>query len=445
MAVQMTRAQYQAKYGVAPGASPAPTPAAAQQTPAPKVGLGQKILNAGTSVANFIGAKGISEQFGADIARARAPQAEKANVQYPSMKSVLGSAAQTGANFVPGAGVGAGLVRKAATGAATGYAMDVGAKLQTNHSLSDATKPGLGTALGTAFPIVGKLTGLSNVASKAKKGAVKLEKSSLKMTPVDQQNLARKDQDIANFLSQKKLVGTPEQRYAKVATMNDDMERKVQSVIDKAKTTYSKNAIIDELEMIPQKYKDNLSEYDSVVAKVERMIATLKKLKTETIVGDELNRMKRAEWENAFAKNNTDVINDVSFETASVFKNILDKSIKGLEPLNKEYGMLIASKRQLFKAMSRPQAGLMGKAIAMAAGSAIGGAIGGPVGLAVGAYGAPHVANAISTPVRSALGAGMQVASETIKKIPMRGVIQPVRKAILQGLESTRPQQGTPQ
>src|SRR3990167_5916905 len=117
-----------------------------QVSPQQKIPLSNKI-------ANFFGAKGITEQFGADIARAKAPEAEKGFVEYPKMKEVVGSAIQTGANLLPGAGIGAGLARKTAVGLGTGYAFDVGSKLQTGQE--KPLVPGIGTAVGGALPVVG--------------------------------------------------------------------------------------------------------------------------------------------------------------------------------------------------------------------------------------------------------------------------------------------------
>lgn len=104
-------------------------------------------------VANFFGAKGITDQFGADIARAKAPKAEKSFVEYPKAKEVVGSAIQTGANFLPGAGKGLGLAAKTAIGAGTGYTFDVGSNLQANKSVSESLKPGIGTTIGGAAPV----------------------------------------------------------------------------------------------------------------------------------------------------------------------------------------------------------------------------------------------------------------------------------------------------
>lgn len=118
----------------------------------------QKTMDVGTGVANFFGAKGISEQFGADIARARAPEAEKGFVEYPKMKEVVGSAIQTGANLIPGVGKGVGMLGKTAAGLGAGYAFDVGSKLQDkNKATGEALTPGIGTAIGGGLPVAGAI------------------------------------------------------------------------------------------------------------------------------------------------------------------------------------------------------------------------------------------------------------------------------------------------
>lgn len=177
MATQMTRAEYEAKYGF----SAIVPPKSKEKTP---------FVN---KVANFFGAKGITEQFGADIARARATEAEKGFVEYPTMKKVVGSAIQSGANLIPGAGKGVGLIGKIATGAGTGLAFDVGSKLQTDKSVQESLKPGLGTVVGAATPvavavakpalkIIGRLfkglgSGLSGVSTEAIDNIVKNPKA----------------------------------------------------------------------------------------------------------------------------------------------------------------------------------------------------------------------------------------------------------------------------
>jgi len=129
-------------------------PATGIPDPKPKTSLGQKILDAGSSVAKFVGAEGIAEQYGSTIAKAQAnTQQEKDLVESPSLKKVVGSAIQTGANLIPGAGKGVGLLGKTLAGAGTGLAFDVGSQLQNDQAVS----PGVGTIVGAALPGAGAI------------------------------------------------------------------------------------------------------------------------------------------------------------------------------------------------------------------------------------------------------------------------------------------------
>lgn len=132
------------------------TPQAAVASPS----ISDNIFGAAQGVSDFIGAKGLTDLAGSQIAKlglASTGNMNAANrVEQPSFKNVAGSAIQTGANFLPGAGMGAGLATKIGVGAATGYAFDVGSKLQNNNvPLPDAFTPGVGTAVGAALPVAG--------------------------------------------------------------------------------------------------------------------------------------------------------------------------------------------------------------------------------------------------------------------------------------------------
>jgi hypothetical protein len=155
--LKMTSEEYKTKYGQAPG-----LPNVTQQTQTPtsitptsKKTFGQKVMGVAKGITDFVGAKGISEQFGADIARAKVPEAQKNLVQYPTQREVTGSAIQTAANLIPGVGKGASLGVKALVGAGTGYAMDVGSKIQNNQA--KPMTPGVGTAIGAGLPVAGAI------------------------------------------------------------------------------------------------------------------------------------------------------------------------------------------------------------------------------------------------------------------------------------------------
>lgn len=127
--------------------------------------LGKKVLDMASGISNFVGAKGITDQYGASLARANLPFADKLGipklneqaksmVENPSLKNVIGSAIQTGSLLIPGLGEG-GLASKIAADVATGYGLDVGSKLQNNKSIGQSLTPGIGTATGAALPVVG--------------------------------------------------------------------------------------------------------------------------------------------------------------------------------------------------------------------------------------------------------------------------------------------------
>jgi len=122
-------------------------------------------------ISDFVGAGGITDQFGAELARFRAPTEQKNLVEFPSTKKVIGSAVQTGAMLIPGVGAGGRFLTKAAVGAGTGFTLDVGSSLQQDKSIPESLTPGAGTAVGAAFPVAGAVVGVGkNVLGRLFKG-----------------------------------------------------------------------------------------------------------------------------------------------------------------------------------------------------------------------------------------------------------------------------------
>lgn len=372
-----------------------------------------------SGVSKFVGAEGVAEQYGSSLARTGlnlAGNKEAANlVSNPTLRKVAGSAIQTGANFIPGV-AGKALIPKILGGAATGYAMDVGANLQLGRPDSTAFRPGIGTVAGASIPVLGRILGLATKNLPAAT-AKKLEDVSLRLTPVERQNLEKKGQDIASFLAKRKVVGTPQQRLGAVTKLYDQMENKIQNTIKTSGIKYSTQEIIDDLAKLPDEFIDD-PELQSEATNVVNKLITNIQARGGTIDATSLNILKRNYMNRAFAKNATDVISDSRLAVGALLNGKLRKTIPQLEGLNKEYGYIIASKRALQKALSRPQIGLVGKLAGITAGTAVGSMVGGGVGAAAGAVIGPTVGKTIAgTLPRSAVGAGLQTISEIASKI----------------------------
>jgi hypothetical protein len=158
----------------------------------------------------------------------------------------------------------------------------------------------------------------------------------------------------------------------------------------------------------------------------------------DSISASRLNKWKRNLWKAAYNPNNGQVVNDALYEAGDVFKTTLDKSVKGLEMINKDYGIALTSKRILDKATSRAQVGLMGKLAESAIGGAVGTAIGGPVGGLVGAGVAPTLVGGLATPVRSGVSVGIRSITDIANKIPTDklGNLQITKKALIDLLQN---------
>lgn len=401
----------------------------------PKKSIGQKILDVGTKVANFVGAKGITEQFGADIARARAPQDQKNLVEYPKMKEVVGSAIQTGANFIPGVGRGASLGVKALAGAGTGYAFDVGSKLQDKEkTVGQSLVPGMGTAVGVALPLAGALFGkLTEKGSKQL--AQNLEKSNLRLTPKDKSFIEKDKPDFINWLTEKKITGNPEQRYAKIDKVYNDLETQVQQAVKKTGETIKKVDFIKAVEQIPEQFIDDPQLYDASQSAVEKLIKTAQEKYADEIPLDFVNAVKRNYGKRAFDKAAQQVVNESSYQISQNLYDLIKEKVPTLEGLNSEYSKVILAKKLMYKALGRSQIGIVGKIAASAVGGTVGSAIGGPVGAGVGIVAGEKIAsNLLGTKTRSLTGATLQKLYEKVSKAPKGKTNFQISKKLLMNL-----------
>lgn len=413
-------------------------------TVAKKPSLLEKTGNVLTSV---FGGKQIGEAIGTQLAKAMVPKDQRQFVSPgPSGRELAGDVLQVGATLLPGVGSGARLATKLAVGAGTGYAFDIASKLKDKEKTAlEVATPGIGTAVGAALPALGKITGLGKPGQNASKIASKLEEINLRLTPTDKQNLARTGSDVVDYLTRKKVIGTPAQRFLKVDNLYNKMEGQVSKVIKDSGKSFDRAKIIDEIKQIPELYVDDLAEYPRVNKAVERAINTLQTKFPEQIPAERVNSLKRAAWKSAFSKSNSQVINNALHDIGDVFKSNLDNEVAGLQKLNKEYGTLITARKLLSKAQSRNELGLIGKAVSTAASTALGGAVGsfgGPVGgfagAATGTVLGPAIGQIVAgTPTRSAVGAGFKTISNAIDRIPTSkvGNLQITKKALIRLLQ----------
>jgi hypothetical protein len=425
MPVQMTREEYEKKYGQNPGVL---TPEARQRSLAEPQDTRSPLMKVADGVTNFIGARGIADQFGTTIASLRAdtPQ-EKQLVQdtNPSLKEVTGSALQTGANFIPAPIKAAGLAAKAAVGAGTGYVMGVGSELQKGSAMKTSLTPGIETTVGGLLPVIGKIVGSTPKA---------LERMNLRMTPTEQQNLAKNGKDVAGWLASQKIVGTPDQRLAKVKTVYNEMEEKVQAILTKDGGAFPKDYIIDKIKAVVDDYSDDplaLPEVDRAITQFETFVT---RWKGNHVPVTNLNTWKRSFWERAFTKNKADVKNEADYAIGSAIKKLLDEEVPGLAQVNKEYSKVIPALQVLRRAASRNQIGVLNRALATGVGAAAGGTVGGFFGATVGGVAAERLASVLATPIRSATGAGAQTLKQILEKLPVDETGNIPVKLLLQAL-----------
>lgn len=435
--LRMTREEYEKKYGQKPtsyGITPISPKVA--EAPQEKRGIVEKI-------GGFLGIERFGKALGQgafqftkekreldkllEAGQISPEEYESITTGGISSKEIVGSAVSTGALLVPGVAKGAPLGLKALAGGATGYGLDVGAKLQAEKPTGEALKPGVGTVVGTLLPVLGSIFGKINPK--------RLEEINLRMTPTEKQLMARQGKDIPAFLAKKKIVGTPEMRYQKVRQIYDSLEEKIGKTIKESNVKFSKNDVLNSVRQIPEQFKDDITGYDEATKVTNKVLKFLQSKTPMEVEGDLLNTYKRNLFKRAYSKNNTDVTNEAMHAVASTFKEMLDKAIPGLQKINKEYGNVILARKILFKAISRSQIGLTGKILGTVAGGGVGAAAGGGIGAAVGAIVGEKVAEkALGTATRSALGAGIQSIAEKIPTDKL-GNLQITRKALIRLLQ----------
>lgn len=339
-------------------------------------------------------------------------------------------------------------VAKAVKGAGT--VAKVAGQVLSDTAVSAAQEGDVAQTAGTSLafsslPFVGSLLGkYSKIGESAVKAAESLERTSLRLTPVQKQQLEKTGEDVVKFITEKKITGTPEKRFEQISELYDQTEDKVQSLIKSSNTAYSKEEFKKLVSEIPQRYAttfDNPEVYNQVVRLSDELVKYADNF-ADTIPLEKVNDLKRAYMKNAFNKAGDQVTNEARLAVGeTLYKDVLE-SIPELKGINKEYTKVIAAKKLLGKAIGRNELGLVGNLISMSAGGAVGSAVGGPMGAAVGAAVGPTVATKLAgTESRSMVGANLQRLGEYVKTLqPDKAGNLVIPKSILQGFISEAPQ-----
>jgi len=298
-------------------------------------------------------------------------------------------------------------------------ASDVGVTAAQQGSAEGLGKTAILSATLSSLPLVGKLI-KSKLVQPTAKAAEKLEEINLRLTPTQKQQLNKTQNQVIKFLARNKVTGTPAERLSKIDNLVDVFEDKVQTAIKSSGKQYSKTEIIDAIKTIPDEFLsevDNPQVYNQMLRDTEQFIDFINKQKGDFIDAGRINAFKRSFAKNARNKAGDVILNESRDAISDGLYTILQRDIKELRPINKEYAQVLLSQKLLGKAVGRNELGLIGKIISMAGGSTVGGAVGGPVGAGVGIAVGPQVGKIVAgTQMRSRVGSGLQSLSEYLAK-----------------------------
>ena len=466
MAIQMTKEQYQQKYGQAPAVQPSQQPIKMTKAeyaskygehpaaPTPQQPSQQPIINPMGSFMSGLGKSAIGlvgglEQLGEKmfnpiVEKVTGSKIDTGNIpkiveDAASPTNAIESAGKTagdiGQFFLPG-----GVVTKGAKIADAGIEaaklpsiIEGGAKLLSKMGLGAAEVGGVTAAqtgspeegkkaaeLGAILPIVGAIGG--KMMQGAGEFARNLEKTSLRLTPVQKSKLGAKVGEVADYMVNNKIIGSPEVRYNKIVDVYKGMEDTFQSFLGKeAKNVSTKTEdILKNLESLKSTLgADNLNA-PAIEKKIDSTIEFLKSKYGESIPVSALNKLKRSAYEATYNESGMKVLDPTMQHVGEVLKTSIEKATEGMKIMgkdiagfNKEYGTIINAKKLLNIAKGRPEIGLVGKLVSTFVGSGIGELVGGPIGAAAGAIGGSKIGETVAgTAARSTVGAALDYLSK---------------------------------
>lgn len=306
MAIKMTRAEYEAKYGTQPVASSSGTAksptrmtrseyeakygTAPVPTTAPKKNALEKI---GGALQVVFPTKNIGEAIGTYVAKELNP--ERAQYVAPANTTfgkVLGDVAQNAAIFAPtGAASSLGRI---GLGIGAGYVADVGADLADGKSTKEILTPGLTTAISGGIPMLGPL------ARVAGKGLQALTPDGAKIM----QRVARISkskqikfkntfgEEVGEALQKRGMFGTPEDVVIKLSDAFEKSKNMADESLAALKGSFQPPAVKTALNELLQR-EMRISSPGAVSRDLPIVQDLLRKFETQGLTMSEINAAKR--------------------------------------------------------------------------------------------------------------------------------------------------------
>lgn len=244
----------------------------------------------------------------------------------------------------------------------------------------------IGGALGKALDIFG--TGL----------AKSIEESNFKLSPTQKAKVPKQIKQATNFIVDNGITGTESTKYKKLVDINDKLEETIQSSVNKNIVTRTEN-LIDELNKIPESFKNDKAIYQQVKRETQDAIKTLQETEGEVIDANTLLQGKRSYGKSAFGKANAQVKGNLvgsegDYAIEQAYQNTLNKLMDesntnisipkelqkyfggksniSLPEFNKVYSDAINSKKFTNLAQFKRDTGLVGRLFGLWAGESVG-------------------------------------------------------------------------
>lgn len=414
--------------------------------------LGQDFLsNTAGRVSNFLLGKGFKPTDKADLGNAVDLQA------HGTAENVGKIGEQVGEFFLPGLGE-ADAIKAANTGIDAlelgtkyGKAGEAAASFLKQYGTKIGAEAAGAAAVGTAQTgdikqgleqgaiagvVSGGLTAAGKLVSAGLNGVQSvLEKSNLRLTPVQKTAFNSKLGDIVDYIGKHIPAGDPETRFASAGENVNKFENTIQNWLDTdaAGITVPKQQILDDAEKLKAGFKterDALAlsrQVDDFKNTIEAMYPDAgdvvsqagKAVSTEIPVAD-LNQLKRSTFKNAFNQAGTKVSDAVEYQIGDMLKGTVEKATEDapvlgkypIKEVNKAYGVALNAQKLLKTAVGRPQVGFIERLLL----DTIGFGTGGPLGI-LGAHAATSYAPVTAT--KALIGKAASKVGGIIPKIKL--------------------------